>query len=172
MGLTISSSHIVSAAPSFSGRGLLTLFPCSSVKGSSHGRQFSTNFSKVSPSHGLQLFTNCPSMGPSHGVQSFRNRLLEHGSPMGSQALPANLLWHGLLSPQVCMSWQEPDPAWGSPWGHSLLQASTCSGLGCLPWATGGYLLHHGPPWTAGGKTCLTMVFIMSCKGRLSALAS
>jgi len=65
----------------------------------------------VSPSHGLQLFTNCPSVGPSHGVQSFRNRLLQHGSPMGSEALPANLLRRGLLSPPVCRSSQEPASA-------------------------------------------------------------
>jgi len=24
--------------------------------------------------------------------------------------------------------------------------------MGSLPWATGRYLLHHGPPWTAGGQ--------------------
>jgi len=40
----------------------------------------------------------------------------------------------------------------GSPWGHSLLQASTCSAMGSLPWAAGGYLLHCGPPQTAGGQ--------------------
>jgi len=119
-------------------------------EGSSHRRQFSTNFSIVNPSHGLQLFTNCLSVAPSHGVQCFRNRLLQHGSRTGSQALPANLLWRGLLSPRVCSSCQEPAPAWGSPWGHSFLQASPCSGVGSLPWATGGDLLHHGPPWTAG----------------------
>jgi len=36
------------------------------------------------------------------------------GLPMGSQALPANLLWHGLLFPQVRRSWQEPAPAQAS----------------------------------------------------------
>jgi len=30
---------------------------------------------------------------------------------MGSQALPPHLLWHGLLSPLVRRSWQEPAPA-------------------------------------------------------------
>jgi len=126
--------------------------PLLQCEGSSHGRQFSTNFSNVSPSQGLQLFTNCPNVGPFHGVQSFRKRLLQRGSPTGSQALPANLLWHGLLSPWVCRSWQEPALVRGSPWGHSLLQASTCSSVGSLPRSTGGYLLHCGPPWTAGGQ--------------------
>jgi len=112
----------------------------------SHGRQSSMNFSNVSPSHRPQCFPNCPSVGPSHSVQSFRNRLLQHGFPMWSQVLPANLLQCGLLSPQVlpgaCSST-------GSPRGHSLLQASTCSGVGSLPRAAGGDLLHCGPPWTA-----------------------
>jgi len=42
-----------------------------------------------------------PHRGSFHGVQSFRNRLLQCGSPMGSQALLANLLQCGLLSPWV-----------------------------------------------------------------------
>jgi len=85
------------------------------------------NFSSVSPSHELQFFTNCPSMGPSHGVQSFRNRLLQRVSPTGSQALPANLLWCGLLSSQ----------------GHSLLWVSTCSTVD-LHGLQGDSLPHHG----------------------------
>jgi len=40
---------------------------------------------------------NCSSVGPSHGVQSFRKRLLQCGSPTGSQILPSNLLQRGLL---------------------------------------------------------------------------
>ena len=70
------------------------------VWGPSHGRQSFTYFSNVSPSHRLQFFTNCSSMGPFHGVQSFRNRLLQRGSPAGSQVLPANLLQRGFLSPR------------------------------------------------------------------------
>ena len=58
--------------------------------------------------HGRQSSTNCPSMGPFHRVQSFRNRLLQRGSPAGSQVLLANLLRRGLLSPRVHRSWQEP----------------------------------------------------------------
>jgi len=84
------------------------------------------------------------------GVQSFRNQLLQHGSHRGSQALSANLLWQGLLSPGVCRSWQEPAPARGSPRGHSLLQASTYCGMGSLPCAAGLYLLYCGPPWLQG----------------------
>jgi len=90
MWAVISSSHVVTAAPSSSHSSLAPVW------GSSHGRQF---------------FMNCSSLGPSHGVQSFRNRLLQRESPTGSQALPANLLGVGLLSPQVRRSWQEPAPA-------------------------------------------------------------
>ena len=32
MGVAVSSSHVVAAAPSSSGAGLLTLFPCSSME--------------------------------------------------------------------------------------------------------------------------------------------
>jgi len=56
------------------------------------------NFSNIGPFHGLQFFTSCSSMCPSHGVQSSRSRLLQCGSPVGSQALPAKLLQCGLLS--------------------------------------------------------------------------
>ena len=90
MWAVISSSHVVTAAPSSSHSSLAPVW------GSSHGRQF---------------FMNCSSLGPSHGVQSFRNRLLQCESPAGSQDLSANLLQHGLLSPWVHMSRQKPVPA-------------------------------------------------------------
>jgi len=148
MEVMVSSSHIVSATPSSS-------HSCPAPPwGPSHGRQFPTNFSNVSPSHGLQLFMNYPSVGPSHEVQSFRNKLLQCGSPKGSQALPANLLQHWLLSPLVYRSCQEPAPArpphrvtasFGHPpalaWGPPL--------------AADGYLLHCGPPWAAGAQPAL-----------------
>jgi len=93
---------------------------------------------------------------PQHGsfpqVQSFRNRLLQHGLPTGSQALPTNLLRYGVLSPEVHRSWQEPAPARGSPWDHSLLWTSTCSGMASLIRAASRYLLHHRSPWAAGGQ--------------------
>jgi len=119
------------------------------ARGPSHGRQFSTNFSNVSPSHGLQLFTNCPSVGPSHRVQSFGNRLLQRGSPTGSQALPANLLRRGLLSPRVCRSWQEPAPL-RAPHRVTASFRHPPAPVWGLPWAAGGDLLPRGPPWASG----------------------
>jgi len=71
---------------------------------------------------------------------------------------------HGATDPA-----SKPAPAWaplstalqvlagacsstGSPRGHSFFQASTCSSVGSLARATGGDLLHHGTPCTAGGQ--------------------
>jgi len=125
----ISSSH-VSAAPS-----------------SSH----SSPALAWGPSHGLQLFTSCPSVGPFHGVQSFRNSLLQRGSPMGSQVLPANLLQHGLLSPWGHGSCQEPAPAWAAHGVTASFRHPPDLVWGS-PRATGGDLLHCGPPWAAGAQ--------------------
>jgi len=131
--------------------------------GPSHGRPSSTNFSNMSPFRGLQSFMNCSSVGAFYGVPSFRNRLLQCESPTGSQALPANLLQHGLLSPQVCRSCQEPAPAQVS---HRVTAS-----FGYPPplvWgplrAVGGDLLYCGPAWLQG-TACPTMVCSAGCRG-------
>ncbi|KAK4825500.1 hypothetical protein QYF61_000013 [Mycteria americana] len=59
----------------------------------------------------LQFFMNFSSMGVLHGVQFFRNRLLQCGSPMGSQVLPEILLQCRLFS-MGHSSCQEPTPVW------------------------------------------------------------
>uniref|UniRef100_A0A8C0C4D5 Uncharacterized protein n=1 Tax=Buteo japonicus TaxID=224669 RepID=A0A8C0C4D5_9AVES len=89
-------------------------------------------------------------MGPFHGVQSFRSTLLQRGSPTGSQVLPENLL-HGLLSPQIRRSCQEPAPARGSHGVTASFGNPPAPAWG-PPRAAGGDLLHRGPPWTAGGQ--------------------
>jgi len=157
MGVVASSLHFVSAAPSSSHSA------SAPVWGPSHGRQFSTNFSNMSPSHGLQFFINSSSVGPSHRVQSFKNRLLQCGSPFGSQVLPANLLQRGLLSPWSHRSWQEPAPARTShrvtacfrhrpapAWALHGLQVEICSTVDL-----------HGLQGTA----CLTRVCSRGCRG-------
>ena len=116
--------------------------------GPPHGRQSSMNFSNVGPSHGLQFFTNCSSVGPFHGLQSFRHRLLQRGSPTGSQVLPENLLQRGLLSPQIRRSCQDPAPARGSHRVTASFGNPPAQAWG-PPWAAGGDLLHRGPPWAA-----------------------
>jgi len=165
MGVVVSSSHIVSAAPSSSGGGLLTLCPCSTVRSFSqetvlHKLLQCESFLRAAALHEL------PSVGPSHGVQSFRNRLLQRGFPMGSQALPANLLWCGLLSPWVCRSCQEPALVW-APHGVAAsfrhppavawalfhrLQVDICSTVD-LPGLQGDSLPHHGLHHELQGKT-------------------
>jgi len=99
---------------------------------------------------------NFSSVSPSHRVQSFRNRLLQHGSPTGSQVLPTKL--RGLLSPRVHRSWQDPAPAWAlhgvtASFGHPPAPAWG------PPWAA--------PPWGSKGcrgTACLTVVFTTGCR--------
>jgi len=81
----------------------------------------------------------------------FRNRLLQHGSPTGSQALPANLLWRGLLPPRVHRFWQKLVPE-QAPHGVTASFRHPPVLVGSFPRATSGYLLHCGPPWAAGGQ--------------------
>ena len=106
----MSSLHIVSAAPSCSGGDSSHSAPAQTWR-PSHRRQFSTNFASMGASRELQFFMDCYTVGPSRWVQFFRNRLLQCGSPAWSQVLPANLLRHGLVSPWLHRSWQEPAPA-------------------------------------------------------------
>jgi len=113
MGTVVSSSQVVSATPSSSGAGLLTLFPCSSVRSLSwetvlHRLLQHESFPWAAALHELPQCgslptgcspsgTGCSSVG-THGVTS-----------------PASkLLWCGLLPPRVRRSWQEPAPAWAS----------------------------------------------------------
>ena len=75
MGVAVSSSHVVSAAPSFSGEGLLTLFPCSSVgslpRGSAHHELLQReSFARAAVLHKLLQRGLCHEVtaffGPSH----------------------------------------------------------------------------------------------------------
>ena len=158
MGVAVSSSH-VSAAPSSSRSAP------ASAWGPSHGTHSSMNFSSVSPSHGVLFFMNCCSVGPFHGVQSFRSTLFQHGSPMGSQALPANPIQRVLLSPVICRSWQAPHgvtasfrpppaPAWGPFQG---LHMDTCSSMD-LHGLQQDHLPHHGLHHALQGKTLCSSV--------------
>jgi len=149
MQVVVSSSYTVSAAPSSSGGGLLTLFPCSSLR----------SLSWETVLHKLLHHESSPQAAALHELP--QRGSLPWGAVLQQQAAPA---WvpHGVTSPA-----RKPAPAWaplstgpqvlagacsstGSPRGHSLLQASTCSSTGSLPRATNGYLLHCGPPWAAG----------------------
>jgi len=108
---------------------------------------------------------NCPSVGPFHRVQSFRNRLLQRGSPTGSQALRANLLQRGLLSPRGQRSCQEPASAQAL---HGVTASFSHPPAPVLAPLFTGCRWISAPPWTAmgcRGTACLTMVFITGCRG-------
>jgi len=168
MGVTVSSSHVVSAAPSSSGGRLLMLFPCSSVKVPLLGDSSPQTSQHESIPRACSSQT-APALGP-----------FPRGAVLQEQAAPA---WvpHGVTSPA-----SKPPPAWAPLSMGPQVLAGACSSVG-LPTGSqppsGIHLLWHGvpsmgcrwisaPPWTSmgcRGTTCLTMVFIMSCKGRVSA---
>ena len=102
MGVAVSSSHIVSAAPSSSGARLLTL------------------------------------------------PLLQRGVPStGCSSSRTAPVWVpcGVTSPG-----QKTCSSTGFPQGHSLLHMQPPALVWGRPRAAGGYLLHRGPPWAAGGQ--------------------
>jgi len=148
MGVTVSSPHAVSAALSSSGGGLLTLCPCSSLR----------SLSRETVLHKLLQHGSFPWAAALHKLP--QRGSFPQGAVLQAQAAP---VWvpHGVTSPA-----SKPALAWaplsmgpqvvtgacssaGSSQGHSFLQASTCSSKESLPRATGGDLLHHGPPWAA-----------------------
>jgi len=126
----------------------LPLLHCES---SSHGRQFSTNFSNVSPSHRLQPQTVPPWVLPM-GCSSSGTGCSSMGPPQGhkpcQQTCSSAPVWAPLSTGLQVLA--GACSSVGFPQGHSFLQASTLSGVGSLPQATGGDLLHCGPPWTTG----------------------
>jgi len=174
----VSSSNVVSAAPCPPEGRLLTLFPCSSMQvslmGDSSPQTSTTGCSSSEtapvwvPPTGCSSSQHVPEWGPSTGC-----------SP-GTKAAPA---WvrHGVTSPA-----RKPALAWPPLSTGLKVLPGACFSTG-LPTGSqlhsGIHLLHRGvpsmgyrwisaPPWTSKdctGTTCLTMVFIMNCKGRLSA---
>jgi len=168
MGIVVSSPHVVSAAPCPSGGGLLTLFPCSSMR-------------SLSQETALHKLLQCESFPQAPALHELPQRgSFPWGAVLQEQAAPA---WvpHRVTSPasKPALVWT---PLSTGP-GRSLLQSRLP--MGSQP-PSGIHLLQCGvppmgcrwisaPPWTAmgcRGTTCLTMVFITSCKGRLPALAS
>jgi len=171
MGVVVSSSHAVSAAPSSSGGGLLTLCPCSSVRSLSqetvlHKLLQRESFPRAAALHKLPQRrslptgcspsgTGCSSVGPPWGHKPCQQSCSGVGSSLHGSAGPdRSLLQRGLPTGS------QP------PSGIHLLRHG-------VPYR--GYRWTSAPPWTSmgcRGTTCLTMVFIMSCRGRLSAPAS
>jgi len=171
MGVAVSSSHAVSAAPSSSGGGLLILFPCSKVRSLSQETVLHKLLQRESFPWATALH-ELPQRGSFPQGAVLQEQAAPAWVPHGVTSPASKTLRCGLLSPRVCSSCQEPAPAWGSSQYNSFLQASTCSGVGFIAKATDGYLLHCGPPWSAGGQPASPWSFNMSCKGKLSAPAS
>lgn len=158
-GQFISSSHGISAAASSSERIVFSLSPS---WGHSHGRQSFINFSSVFPMS-FSSSRTAPVWVPVSGVWSFRNRLLQVGSPVGSQVLPINLSQLGCLSPQVHGSSQEPAPSWASHGFRASFSHSPAplwdppgwiSAPPQTPCAAEAQLLHRGPHPRLQGNLC------------------
>ena len=122
MDVVVSSSHIVSAAPSSSGGRLLTLFPCS-ILGSLPQQTVLHELVQCESFHGAEVLCKLPSVGPSHGVTSPDSKsarawdplstgparsLLQRGLPTGSQPPSGtHLLRRGVpygLQVEICSS--------------------------------------------------------------------
>jgi len=169
MSVTVSSSHVVSAALCPSWRRLLILLPCSSMR----------SLSQETVLH--KLFQR----------ESFLQAAALHQLPQGG-SLPLAAVLQEQAAPvwvphRLTSSASKPAPAWAPLSMGPQVLAGACSSTG-LPTGSqlpsGIHLLQCGVPsmgyrwisalpWTSTdcrGTTCLTMIFIMSCKGRLSAL--
>lgn len=126
MGVVVSPSHVVFAAPSSLWSGL-TLFPCSSVWSCPHETVLN-NFSTMSPSHRLQF-----SMWIIHRVVN----------PASKPALWVPLLTEPQVLPGPCFST-------GFTQGYSLHWTHPPVPVGGHTWAADVSLLHHTPAGAAG----------------------
>jgi len=171
MGITVSSSHIVSESPSSAGGGLLTLFPCSRVRSLS----WETVLYKLLQ---CESFPWAAALHELPQVGSF-----PWGAVLQEKAAPA---W---VSPQGHKPCQQTCSGMGSSLhgstgpGSSLFhrglpkQSQPLSGIHLFQCRVPsmGYSWISAPLWISMDcrrTTCLTTVFIMSCKGRLTAPAS
>jgi len=151
MGVTVNSSHVVSATPSSSGGGLLTLCPCSSVR----------SLPRETVLHQLLQCESFPQAAVLYKLLQCGS--LPRGAVFPEQTAPA---W---VPHRVKSLASKPAPAWallsvglqvlpgacssvGYPQGHSILRAHPLAPAWGPPWAAGGYLLHCGPPWAAGAQ--------------------
>jgi len=138
MGVVVSSSHIISATPSSSGVGFLTLCPCCSVG----------SLPRETVLHELLQHQSFP-------CNTVLHKLPQHGS----------LPWGAVLQEQAAPVWvpdrvtspaSKPAPAWAPLSMHPqvLAGAFSCPGFPqehSLLWVHPAALA-WGPPWAAGGQ--------------------
>jgi len=134
MGVTASSSHVVSAAPSSSGTGLLTFFPCSSVRSLSWETVLHKLPQRGSPTGSQALPANL-----------LRRRLLSPLVCRSQQEFAPVPAPHGFTASFT----HPPALAWGPFHG---LQVDICSTMD-LHGLQGDNLLHHGLQHELQGKT-------------------
>jgi len=156
MGAEVSSSHVVSADPSSSGGGLLTLCPCSSVRSLSRATVLHKLLQCVSfpwaaalhklPQHGSLPMecspsgTGCSGVGPPRGHKLCQQTCSSVGSSL-----------HGSTGPGRSLTQHRLPTGSELPSGIPLLQRGIPS-PGCR-WIS-------APPWTStdcSRTTCLTM---------------
>jgi len=125
----------------------------------------------VGPSHGVQFFTNCPSVGPFHVCSPSGTGCSSVGLPRGHKpcqhtcsGMGSSL--HGSAGPARSLLQRELPMGSQPPSGIHMLWCGVHF-TGCR-WMS-------APPWTSmycRGTAGLTMIFIMGCRGKLSAPAS
>jgi len=161
MGVAVSSSHVVSATSSSLGGGLLTLFPCSSVR----------SLSRETVLHKFLQHESFPRAAGLH-------KLPQHGTFLQGTVLQGQTA--SVWVPQgVTSSDRKAAPAWpplsacpqvlpeacsntGFPRGHILLQASTYSGMGS---STGCLVDICCTSMGCRGTPCLAVIFTTGCRG-------
>jgi len=152
------------------GGGLLTLCPCSSVR-------------SLSQETVLHKLLQCESFPRAAALHELPQRVsLPRGAVLQEQAAPAWVPKGSKPCQQTCSGVGSSLHGSAGP-GRSLPQcglptgSQPPSGIHLLQrrLPSTGYRWRSAPPWTSmgcRGTACLTMVFITSCKGRLSALVS
>ena len=151
MGVVVSSSHVVSAAFSSTGGGLLTHFPCSNVGSLPcetvlHKLLQCESFPRAA---GLHKLLHCGSLPQAAAFQEQTTPVWVHHGITSPASKPA-LGWDP-LSPWVHRSCQEPAAA-RTPHGVTTSFRHPPAPLWGPLCAAGGDLLHRGPPWATGGQ--------------------
>jgi len=150
MGVAVSLSLIVSVTPSFSLGGLFTLFPCSSTGSlpqvADLQRLLRREYFPRFPGGAVLLEQTAPAW-VTHGVTSSARKPPPAWAPLSM---------HSQVLQGFCSST-------GSPWAHSLHQASICSSTG---FSTGCRWIPASSSTSMGclGTPCLTMVFTIGCR--------
>ena len=151
METAVNSSHVVSAAPSSSGGGLLTLFLHSNVG----------SFSRETVLHQLLQRESFPRAAVLH--QLLQRGSLPWGADLQEQTAPA---WvpHGVRSPA-----SKPAPVWAPLSMGPQVLPGACSSVG-FPRATASFRFLHlalawGPPQATGGISAPLSSFLHGLQG-------